>query len=176
MLWPFITRAHTRCRPFLVNQKQFLSFDVGGVTHSPACFSMKAVGWAGGIRPELIYVLSACTRVIYADSRQGCWSGLLVHLHAQTPFATLVDVSWRKNFMLEFCYTTGNHGSVWAKFRSPSKTTKRIQILIGLPERALKFSYWKNQLSTWTLLLKLTWRRACPNWPMVTWAGFTHSQ
>jgi len=38
----------------------------------------------------------------------------------------------------EFCCTSGNHGSIWAKFGSPSKTTKLVQISIGLPERASK--------------------------------------
>jgi len=31
---------------------------------------------------------------------------------------------------------SGNHGSIWAKFCSPSKTTKLVQISIELPERA----------------------------------------
>jgi len=41
-------------------------------------------------------------------------------------------------FVKEFCYTSGNHASVWAKFCSPSKTAKLAQISIGLPERASK--------------------------------------
>jgi len=32
--------------------------------------------------------------------------------------------------------TTGNHGSIWANLCSPPKTTKFVQISIGLPERA----------------------------------------
>ena len=40
--------------------------------------------------------------------------------------------------MKEFCYTSGNHGSIWANFCSPSKTTKLVQISIGLPKRAFK--------------------------------------
>ena len=40
--------------------------------------------------------------------------------------------------MKEFCYTSGNHGSIWANFSSPSKTTKLVQISLGLRERASK--------------------------------------
>jgi len=47
MLWPFTTSAHTRrCRPFLANQKQFLSSDATDVIHSPACFAMKTTSLA----------------------------------------------------------------------------------------------------------------------------------
>jgi len=42
----------------------------------------------------------------------------------------------------EFCYTSGNHGSIWANVCSPSKTAKLVQIAIGLPEKtSKKFSY-----------------------------------
>jgi len=64
----------------------------------------------------------------------------------------LVKVTLGGIFLKEFCYISDNHGSIWANFCSPSKTTKLVQISIGLPERAsTEFSYWKNQLSTWTL-------------------------
>jgi len=54
--------------------------------------------------------------------------------------------------MKEFCYTSGNRGSIWENFCSPAKTTKLVQISIGLPERpSKKCTYWKNQLSRWTL-------------------------
>jgi len=39
-------------------------------------------------------------------------------------------------FVKEFRYISGNHGSIWANFSSPSKTTEFVQISIGLPERA----------------------------------------
>ena len=80
-----------------------------------------------------------------------CWRGWLVNLHAPTPLPTLVKVTSGGIFVQEFCYTSGNHGSIWANFCSPSTTTKLVQIPIELPERASrKCSYWKNQLSTWT--------------------------
>jgi len=50
----------------------------------------------------------------------------------------LVKVTLGAIFVREFCYTSGNHGSFWAHFCSPSKTTKLVQISIGLPERASK--------------------------------------
>jgi len=85
-------------------------------------------------------------------SVKGCWRGLPMNMHAPTPFAKSVKVTLEVIFASEFCYTSGNHGSIWANFCSPSNTTKRVQISIGLPERASKkCSYWKNQLSTWTL-------------------------
>jgi len=48
----------------------------------------------------------------------------------------LVKVTLGGIFLKEFCYTSGNPGSIWPKFCSPSKTTKLVQISIGLPERA----------------------------------------
>jgi len=69
MLWSFTTSAYTaRCSPCLPNQTQFLSSDVAGVIHSPACFSMKTTSWAGAIRAKLICVVRACTRVTYAPA------------------------------------------------------------------------------------------------------------
>jgi len=64
----------------------------------------------------------------------------------------LVKVALGGIFVKEFCYTSGNHGSIWTNFCSPPKITKLVQISIGLPERASKkCSYSENQLSTWTL-------------------------
>ena len=111
-------------------------------------------------------------------SVKGYWRGLLVNLEPCTssfcptlhqlllPFTEayiaqptlhqlllpkLVNVTLGGIFVKEFWYTSGNHGSIWTNFCSPSKTTKLVQISIGLPERASKkCSYWKNQLSTWT--------------------------
>jgi len=82
MLWTFVTSAHTTgCRPFLSNQKQFISSDVAGVLDSPACVSVKTTNWAVVLRAKLVYVDSACTRVIYslAGFGQTCWHGLLEH-------------------------------------------------------------------------------------------------
>jgi len=39
---------------------------------------------------------------------------------------------------MEFCYTSGNHGTIGANFCSPSKTIKLVQISIELPETASK--------------------------------------
>jgi len=50
----------------------------------------------------------------------------------------LVKVTLGGIFVKEFCYTSGNHGSIWANFSSPSKTTKLVQISLGLRERASK--------------------------------------
>jgi len=85
-------------------------------------------------------------------SVKGCWRGLLETYMHQLLLLKLVNVTLGGIFVKEFCYPSGNHGSIWAKFCYPSKTTKRAQILMGLPERASKkCSCWKNQLSTWTL-------------------------
>jgi len=54
----------------------------------------------------------------------------------QLLLSKLVKVTLRGIFVKEFCYTSGNHASIWAVFCSPSKTTKVVQIAIGLPERA----------------------------------------
>jgi len=84
-------------------------------------------------------------------SVNGCWRGLLVNLH-QLFLPKLVNVTLAGIFVKEFCCILGNHGTIWANFCFPSKTTKLVQISIGLPKRASKkCSYWKNQLSTWTL-------------------------
>jgi len=48
----------------------------------------------------------------------------------------LVKVTMGGIFVKEFCYISGNHGSIWANICFPSKTTKLVQISIGLPERA----------------------------------------
>jgi len=50
----------------------------------------------------------------------------------------LVKVALGGIFVKEFCYTSGDHGSIWANFCFPSKTTKLVQISIGLHERASK--------------------------------------
>jgi len=64
----------------------------------------------------------------------------------------LVIVTSGEIFVQEFCYTSGNQGSIWTNFCSPSKTTKLVQISIGLPERASKkMQLLKEPLSTWTL-------------------------
>ena len=85
-------------------------------------------------------------------SVKGCWRGLLVNLNAPTPFAQIGQGYLWRDLCEGICYTSGHHGSIWADFWSPSKTTKRVQISTGLPERASKkCSYWKNQLSAWTL-------------------------
>ena len=77
-----------------------------------------------------------------------CW---WTYMH-QLLLPKFVNVTLGGIFVKELCRTSGNHGSICANFCSPSKTTKRVQISIGLPARASKkCSYWKNQLSTWTL-------------------------
>jgi len=50
----------------------------------------------------------------------------------------LVKVTLAGMFVQKSCYTSDNHGSIWAEFCSPSKTTKLVQISIGLPETASK--------------------------------------
>jgi len=50
----------------------------------------------------------------------------------------LVKVTLGGIFVQDFCYTSDNHGKIRANFSSSSKTTKLVQILIGLPERASK--------------------------------------
>jgi len=48
----------------------------------------------------------------------------------------LVKITLGGIFVKEFCYTSGNHGSIWANFCFPSKTIKLVRISTGLPERA----------------------------------------
>ena len=77
---------------------------------------------------------------------------LWIYMH-ELLLPKLVKVALGGIFVMEFCYTSGNHGSIWEIFCSLSKTTKLVQISIGLPERASKkCSCWKNQLSAWTLV------------------------
>jgi len=74
-----------------------------------------------------------------------CWlrskvaglADLWTYMH-QLLLPKLVKVTLGGIFVKEFCYTSGNHGSAWANFCSPSKTTKVVQISIGLPARASK--------------------------------------
>jgi len=77
--------------------------------------------------------------------------------------------------MKQFCYTSGNHGSIWANFCSPSKTTKLVQISIGLPESASKNAATETTsiLHDRWLSLNLSRRTVCPNWEEVTWTGTT---
>jgi len=49
-------------------QNRFFSSDVTSVIHSLACFSMKSTSWTEQIPAKLIYVVSACTRVIYSPA------------------------------------------------------------------------------------------------------------
>ena len=60
-----------------------------------------------------------------------------IYMH-QLLLPKLVKVTLGGIFVKEFCYTSGNHGSIWANCCSPSKTAKLLQISIGLPERASK--------------------------------------
>jgi len=119
---------------------QFLSSDGEGVIHFPACFSIKTTSWVGVIRAKLICVVMACTRVIY--SRAGFGQTLLAWLASEPTCTNSFSQNWSRlpqvTFLKEFCYTSGNHGSIWANFWSPSKTTKLVQISIGQPERAPK--------------------------------------
>jgi len=71
-------------------------------------------------------------------SVKGCWRNLLAYLHAQTPFSEIGQVTIGGTFVQEFCYTSGNHGSICANYHSPSKTTKLAQISIGLTKRVSK--------------------------------------
>jgi len=59
----------------------------------------------------------------------------------------LVKVTLGVIFVKEFCYTSSDHGSIWANLRSPSKITKLVQISIGLPERASKIMQLLKELA-----------------------------
>ena len=90
---------------------------------------------------DLLCVVSVYTRVIYSPT--GVSHRLLAWL-TSTPACTN-----------SFCPS-------WWRCRSPSKTTKLVQISIGLPERtSKKCSYWKNQLSTWTLIFEIVCENVC---------------
>jgi len=52
----------------------------------------------------------------------------------------------------EFCYTSGNHASIGIIFVPHRKLQKLCKLWWDCPKEGLKTcSYWKNQLSTWTL-------------------------
>jgi len=89
----------------------------------------------------------------------------------------LVKVTLGGIFVKEFRYTSGNHGSTWGNFCSPSKTTKFVQISIGLPERASKNAATEriSFLRERQLIFNLSRRTVCPNWAEVTWTGSTNS-
>ena len=137
MLWPFTTSAHG-AGPFWL---QFRPSDRKGVIHSPTCFSMKTTSWAGAIRAKFICVVSACTRVFY--SRAGFVQTLLAWLTSE-PTCTNSFCPNRSRLPQEgslwrnFVTPQVNMGECVQKFCSASKTTKLVQISIGLPERASK--------------------------------------
>ena len=147
--WNALT-FHHKCTSFLANQKQFLFYDLESVTHSPACFSMKTTSRAGAIRAKLIYVVCTCTCLIYSHAFGENVAGVAyqcTYTH-QLLSLKLVMVTLRKNFCRNFVTPQVTMDvSICANFRSQSKTTKLVQISIGLPERASKkCSYWNNQL------------------------------
>jgi len=98
--------------------------------------------------------IHVCRQRLYSCDLLPCWLRSKVagvaywwtYMH-QLLLPKLVKVTLGGIFVKEFCYTSGNHASIWANFCSPSKTTNVVQIAIGLPERASK----NMQLSTWTL-------------------------
>ena len=82
--------------------------------------------------------------LVWSTPRAGFGQRLLTRLTNEPTYMhqlllpKLVKVTSGGIFVKEFCYTSGSHGSIWENFCSPSKTTKRVQISIGLPERASK--------------------------------------
>jgi len=77
---------------FLANE--FLSSEVAGVIHYSACFLMNTMSWAAAIRPKLIYVFSACTRVIY--SPVGFGQRLLAWLPIEPTCTNTFRTNWSR--------------------------------------------------------------------------------
>jgi len=134
---------------------QFLSSNGEGVTHSPACFSIKTTSWAGAIRSKLICVVSACTRVAY--SRAGFGQKLLARL-ASEPTCTdsfcpnWSRLPWEGSLCRDFVtpqVTMGQFGQMFFPHRKLQNLCRFRQDCSK--ERLNKCSYGKNQLSTWTL-------------------------
>jgi len=50
----------------------------------------------------------------------------------------MIKVAFGGIFVKDISYTSGNHGSIWANLCSPLKTTKLVQISIGLTETTSK--------------------------------------
>jgi len=89
--------------------------------------------------------IDLCRQGLHSCDFLPCWLWLKVtgmvyqwiYMH-QLLLPKLVKVNFRGIFVQEFCYTSGNHGSIWANVCSPSKTTKLVQISKELSERASK--------------------------------------
>ena len=91
MLW-LSPQVHTQgACPFWL---EFVSSDGEDVTHSPACFSIKTTSWAGAIRPKLMSVASACTRVNY--SRAGFGQRLLAWLTSELTCTNSFCPNWSR--------------------------------------------------------------------------------
>jgi len=132
MLWPFTTSAHTRYMPFLAP----ISLLWRRRRHTFSCqFLNENHELSRNHRAKLICVVRECTRLTLIYSRAGFGQRLLAWLTSEPTYymhqlllPKLVKVTLGGIFVLEFCYTSGNHGSIWANFCSPSKTTKLVQI------------------------------------------------
>ena len=139
MLWPFPTSAHTtRCRLFLAP----ISFLWRRRCRAFSCLFLNENHELSRINSRRIDLRR---QGLHSCELLPCWllfevAGVtyeLAYMH-QLLLPKLVKITLGGIFAWEFCYTSGNHGSIWANFCSPSKTTKLVQISIGLPERASK--------------------------------------
>ena len=153
MSWPFTTSAHTtRCSLFLAP----ISFVWRRRRHTFSCLFLNESHELSRSHSRQI---DLHRQGLHSYDLLPCWLRSKVagvayqwtYMH-QLLLPKLVKVTLGGIFVKEFCYTSGNHGSIWANVCSPSKTAKLVQIAIGLPEKtSKKFSYWKNQLSMRTL-------------------------
>ena len=136
MRWPFTASAHTRCSLFLAP----ISFLWRRRRHTFSCLFLNEDHELSRSHSRQIDLRR---QSLHSCDLLPCWlrskvAGVAYYWTnmRQLLLPKLVKVTLGGIFVQEFCYTSGNNGSIWVNFCSPSKTTKSGQISIGLPERA----------------------------------------
>ena len=137
MLWPFTTSAH---KAQALSGSNFFP-----LTEKASYILLSVSQWKPRAEQEPFapnWFASTGLALVWSTpvlaSVKGCWRGLLMNYMHQLLLPKLVKVTLGRIFVKELCYNSGNHGSIWANICSSSKTTKLVQISIGLPERASK--------------------------------------
>ena len=134
MLWSF-HHKYTRLRPFLAP----ISFLWRRRRDTFFCLFLNENSELSRSHSRQI---DLCRQGLHSCDLLPCWLRSKVagvayqwtYMH-QLLLPKLVKVTLGGIFVKEFCYTSGDHGSIWANFCSSSKATK---LSIGLPERASK--------------------------------------
>jgi len=132
MLWPFTASAlTTRASPYWWSQS---SRNFNSEQRSTASYILLPVSqWKPRAEQkpfEPNWSASSVLAFVWPTpvlaSVKSYWRGSLVNLHPPTPFAQIGQGYLRRDLCEGICYTSGNHGSIWANFCSPSKTTKLV--------------------------------------------------